>query len=505
MHFEFRLLQTPLFGAVAARSPDAFRDLFAQARAPLTLGFDEAALDAIATDLELDVDGVAADALRYAEGRFRAGAEGLGGNRIGDFGEAIAYLALRTMASPGEAILRVVGTVGSAGRRGRAPQPDFLLRRRGQVGVLEVKSGEALKFQRLVGGRPPTPVAACDRVRARRRDALDQLGFRPGSVRVTQPHRLRIGKRTVPFPADYGEALVLTLWDGRLDALSPRQRGRAPELCRRAGRDCWTCFGRPGPGASHGALVRMPNAPGHLALLGGEGSIEWFSAYAEWTAALWSRSRHSAEQASLQLLKASDLWLERRPGSSKVLRRLLREYVDTALLERGLDAATDEAPPASQSEPSSRGEFSSRTAAGLLESREPARLELREGQLPGSVTLAGDRITIRTRLPAGARRSQDPSAASESVEEVLRDLLRVADRPRGGFRLRPLVVEVTWPVGGGERLERSELQVGFVGAHDTLPGARLFVLPDGRATVTASRSEIRTPPSNTTPPRTAAL
>jgi len=503
MQFRFKLLQTPLFGPIAARSPDAFRDLFAKAHAPLTLHLDEAALDAVATDLELDVDGVAADALRYVEGRFRAGAEGLGGNRIGDFGEAIAYLALRTMASPGEAILRVVGTVGSAG--GRAPQPDFLLRRGRQMGVIEVKSCEALKFQRLVGGRPPKPVAACDRVRARRRDALDQLGFLPGGARVSQPHRLRIGKRTVPFPADFGEALVLTLWDGRLDALSPRQRGRAPKPCRHAGRDCWTCFGRPGTGTSNGALVRMPNAPGHLALLGGEGSDEWLSAYAEWTAALWSRSGRSAEHASRQLLKASDLWLGRRPGSTKVLRRLLREYIDAALLERGLRAASDEASPASQSEPSSRGEFSPRTAAGLLESRGPARLELREGQFPGSVTLAGDRITIRTWLPPGAQRMAEPSYASGTVGEVLRDLLQVADRPTGGFRLRPLVVEVTWPVGGGERLERRELPVGFVGAHDTMPGARLFVLPDGRATVTASRTEIRTPPTNTTPPRTAAL
>lgn len=249
----------------------------------------------------------------------------------------------------------------------------------------------------------------------------------------------------------------------------------------------------------------MPNAPGHLALLGSEGSDEWLSAYAEWTAALWSRSGRSAEHASRQLLKASDLWLRRRPGSSKILRRLLREYVDAALLECGLGALTGEAPPAGQSEPSSRGEFDLHTAAGLLESRESARLELGEGQWPGSVTLAGDRITIRTQPPPGAQRPQDPSAASGSVEEVLRDLLRVADRKVGGFRLRPLVVEVTWPVGGGERLERSELPVGFVGAHDTLPEARLFVLPDGRATVTASRSEIRSPPTNTTPPRTAAL
>lgn len=123
--FEVRQIEVPLFGVVEAPNQAPWLNAFPAATATTRVQVDAAALDTIASDLELDAEGLAADAERYVNGSYRAKARGMGRSRLGDLGEILTFLVNRM---PGQEIVRVVSWnagIGQAIKGSRFPQPDF--------------------------------------------------------------------------------------------------------------------------------------------------------------------------------------------------------------------------------------------------------------------------------------------------------------------------------------------------------------------------------------------
>lgn len=87
--FEVKQVTVPLFGVVEAPNQAAWLSALAAASATTHVQVDEAALNLIAEELELDADGLATDAERYVSGQYRAEARGMGGSRLGDLGEVL--------------------------------------------------------------------------------------------------------------------------------------------------------------------------------------------------------------------------------------------------------------------------------------------------------------------------------------------------------------------------------------------------------------------------------
>jgi hypothetical protein len=499
MEFHLKLVDTPLFGTIGDRRADAFRDDFAAGSGFVRLGFNQDHLTAVAKDIEVDVEGVLHDARRYVDGRFRAGAEGLSGNRLGDFGEAVAYLHLRATLGSEDRIARIVETEGRDGP-GPFPRPDFLIRSGRRLRVVEVKSAEALAFRRHADGPSPIRTWACDRIRERRRDALGQLGFDGRGTPTNYGHRLTLRRGTVPFPADSGEAIVVALWDGRLDALRGDRHVGAPRRCLEAARTCWSCFGRP-PSSERrdGALVRMPNAPGFLRLLGSQAAPEgWFDVYQRWTHAVWSRSRRASERLERDLLAATGDWASRLPGRGvlKTMMRVWHAHLTSACQVRGL-SRPQVGDDRRVAEPVSSGSFDAQVASRLVETDSPLRFDVDGGgDFSGSVTTDGAIVNIRTwnaSAPPGARPDRTAGAALDAFRTLLG---RHRDMPEPEYR------RLAARVGGSTFDDLGEVFLGYSATFPSVPGARLHVLQDGRASLTVSRASLAGGPATTpTTPR----
>ncbi len=90
---------------IEAANQSPWLGAFAGSGATTSIDLDDAAVDLIADELELEAEGLAADATRYVGGLYRPKARGMGGSRLGDFGEVIAFLLNR---GSGSEIVRVV-------------------------------------------------------------------------------------------------------------------------------------------------------------------------------------------------------------------------------------------------------------------------------------------------------------------------------------------------------------------------------------------------------------
>lgn len=124
--FEVKQVQVPLFGVVEAPNQAAWLSAFSTATTMTQVQVDTAALDFVADELEIDAEGLAADAERYVNGSYRAKARGMGGSRLGDIGEILTFLMNRV---PGREIVRVVSWRAGTGqpvKGARFPQPDWV-------------------------------------------------------------------------------------------------------------------------------------------------------------------------------------------------------------------------------------------------------------------------------------------------------------------------------------------------------------------------------------------
>jgi hypothetical protein len=324
-----------------------------------TVTFDERALRAISNHLESDADGLVHDLTRYVQGSYRAKSKGSGGNRLGDFTEALTYLIYRkAKKSP----IRVLST--RAGReerqkRRRFPQPDFIIKDGNKLRALEVKSTEALQYHKLHSCKWKK-LAPCRAVEELRKEALPQLGFTRAGIKEKTDYKLMLKNGELcPFPADEGEAAVVLAVDGRVRPLRHETRFKTPGTCAKAGRNCWACLDINGTSA-HLILATLRNDPGRLRLLGtGKSGSRWHTAYSRWGQAVWARDIDAAEATTRILAESTRDWLvdiQKQPveGGPRVHNRSRNaierafsdlsarwgSYVDDCLLDRGLDDAS---------------------------------------------------------------------------------------------------------------------------------------------------------------------
>ncbi len=144
--FEVKQIQVPLFGVVEEMNQAQWLATFANSPMTIQVQVDAAALNLIADDLGLDAEGLAADAERYVNGKYRTKARGMGGSQLGDLGEILTFLLSRVNA---QEIVRVVSWRAGAGQAvkgARFPQPDFIIKDASGLAALEVKSTEAFDF-----------------------------------------------------------------------------------------------------------------------------------------------------------------------------------------------------------------------------------------------------------------------------------------------------------------------------------------------------------------------
>ncbi len=335
--FKVKQVDVPLFGVVEARDQTAWLTAFSAATTTIQVQVDAAALEIIAADLELDAEGLAADAERHVNGSYRSKARGLGGSRLGDVGEILAFLMNHDL---GYEIVRVVSWRagnGQAIKGARFPQPDFIVMDETGLSALEVKSTEAFDFvdlrdatKKWVWLQPCTSVGGC------RKRALPQLAFVGGEL-TPQQHSLVVQDGTViPFPVGKGVAAAVLAVDGRTNELRTEPKYKTPKACRQASRNCWLCL----PMACHFALVRMPNAPGALSLGGAasDGSAGWLRAYRRWAQALAARDLLAVRASLSVLVEQVASWLAAPDQvNADVLRGFWVSYLQDAMRSRGFD------------------------------------------------------------------------------------------------------------------------------------------------------------------------
>jgi hypothetical protein len=338
--FEVKQVTVPLFGVVEAPNQAAWLSAFAAASATTQVQVDEAALNLIAEELELDADGLAADAERYVSGQYRAKARGMGGSRLGDLGEILTFLVNQV---PGSEIVRVVSWRAGAGqvvKGSRFPQPDFIVRdANGSAAALEVKSTEAFDFIDLRDApKKWTWLQPCSSVAGCREQALPQLAYVAGAL-TPQQHSLVVRAGTVvPFPVGKGVAAAVVAVDGRTEGLRSDPKFKTPKGCRQANRDCWSCI----PSACHFVLVTMPNAPGMLSLGGGaeDGPESFLHSYERWSQALAARDLLAVSATIGPLVEAVETWLAAASAvEPEVLRGFWGSYLGDAMRSRGIDVA----------------------------------------------------------------------------------------------------------------------------------------------------------------------
>ncbi len=340
--FEVKQIHAPLFGVVEAPNQAPWLTAFSGATAMTRVQVDAAALDFIASDLELDAEGLAEDAERYVNGSYRAKARGMGGSRLGDLGEILTYLVNRMH---GQDVVRVVSWkagIGQAVKGSRFPQPDFIFNDVSGLAALEVKSTEAFDFVDL---RDTTKkwmrLQPCSRVSGCREQALPQLGFVAGTL-TQQQHLLVVqAGHVVPFPVGKGVAAVVLAVDGRTNVLRGDTKYMPPPTCRQASRKCWSCV----PEGCHFVLVTMPNAPGMLSLAGaaGDASTVWFRAYQRWSQALAARDLLAVRSSLGNVVVAVASWLDSvEESKANVIRSFWGSYLHDAMRSRGFNVEVPE-------------------------------------------------------------------------------------------------------------------------------------------------------------------
>lgn len=335
--FNLKQVTIPLFGEVENNTA-TWLAAFATAGVTTPLQFDDAVLDLIASELELDAEGLLGNVDRYVRGQYRAKACGLGGTCLGDLGEILTFLVNR--AVPNREIARVVSWRRGPGqpvKGSRFPQPDFIIEDPGNAAAaLEVKSTEAFDFTNLRDNTNEwTHLKPCSFANRCRKQALPQLAYTGGTLTPQEHSLLRKDGKLVPFPVGKGIATAVAAVDGRINELRTDQRFRTPPACRNASRYCWSCV----PANCHFVLVTMPNIPGALSLAGPcrEG-FTWIRAYARWSQALAARDLIAVRATLPPLVEALAGWLgETGVHEPNVLRAFWGSYLSDAMRSRGFD------------------------------------------------------------------------------------------------------------------------------------------------------------------------
>lgn len=538
--FEIKQVEVPLFGVVEASDPSAWLDAFAAVTTTIAIELDVAALDMIANDLELDAEGLVADAERYVNGRYRAKARGMGGSQLGDLGEVLAFLVNRV---PGREVVRVVSWRAGTGQAVKGtvfPQPDFIIKDAHGLAALEVKSTEAFDFVHLRDETKNwTWLQPCSSVRGRREQALPQLAF-IGGMLTPQQHSLVVKDGTVvPFPVGKGVAAAVVAVDGRMNELRGNPKYKTPSVCRKAKRDCWSCL----PKSCHFALVTMPNAPGMLSLGGtaSDGSMRWLHAYRRWSQALTAHDLLAVRASLGTLVETLASWLD-GPDilEADVLRGFWGSYLGDAMRSRGFEVEVPgqfgnlshlesgiEWTPAPLAEPASRETSADDITRSILQDQEPAASFMMSARLRqndrdgGSISVRGFGDLVEFHLMSETWWNEGSVETVENASSIASRLLSFALEASGwpilgdggavplqkvAARVGDDAVHLGWeskPVTPGSSSWRSWMRgwpiwfdLGPWPPWPTLlflgdPRVRLRVMPDGRANLRVLRSLLR--------------
>lgn len=539
--FKVKRVQTSLFGEVEAADQSPWLEAFAGSgeTTSIDIDLDDAALDLIADELELDAEGLAADASRYVGGLYRPKARGMGGSRLGDFGEVITFLLNR---SNGSEIVRVVSW-----RRGpeqpikgsRFPQPDFLVSQAGNTRALEVKSTEAFDFVDLRDtSKKWTWLQPCAAVAGCRAQALPQLAYVNGAF-TSQQHSLLVRDgNVVPFPVGNGVAVAVLTVDGRVSSLRSKAKYKTPKRCRHASRSCWTCVKE-----CDVIIVEMPNAPGRLSLAGGsERSKAWFDAYRRWGQALAARDLAATVSAVLDLGESTHAWSQEFEDEelARVLRAFWGSYLGDAMRTRGVAVDVPEglgllsdrglafdwrpAPLAELSVRETTLDGLAEALSGIADVDQPLLLssrqegdEAKRGSIGLAISPDAIELTLTSKHWWGRGAVETNAAASEIAKEIVGIGFRLA-----GYQPPPPPTDWVVPLRGVDaRVGDVRLRLGWVSKgvtpgssewHRVLrtwspfwiepefgpswplplllgdPRVRLRVLPDGRARLRIARS-----------------
>lgn len=536
-----KALTVPLFGVLDAKDQEPFYAAFAMPGQQIAMKFDDHAFAIIEQQLGLDAEQLLPAVSRYVTGQLRAGAQGMRGWHLGDFGEALV-LVLHLLRS-GWTVSRVVSS--HAPNRAERPMPDFWATDpAGQLCLIEVKTSEALDYVELSQASSKR-LAPCRGVAPLRLKALRQLGFHTSGRDLGYHHYLEVlgrGRRQFPLlPARKGVAWVVLACDGRLKRLRAEKRFKTPPACLAKQRNCWDCIGA-GPGTMDPEVlaVELPNAPGYLPLLPpGEGGSGVFEAYRRWSEALWVAEVTAVEQSSSELAFAVLGWLSDRWSGGRLRNRMGREWYDyvveaTAACGVGSKAwnnlasialfTIDRSVPPGLRNGTARVVPPSELAALLRQPAEERTAVHLSTTLSSEAHDIADTLSLQT-SPHGwsvracshawwSRQSLDGKAASDVVGRVLK--LLVGDRDLTWSTSNPLVlpvfteasdsrVELGWRLvsswEGASPLVSGDVPDWLAWLSSGDPRASLYVFKDGRLSLTV-RGEL---PPQIGPPSTDPL
>lgn len=329
-------LHLPLFGMVESWDRQPFRDAVAGGRGTATLFADQASLDVVAQDLELEAHGLFADAARYAAGQFGHGTLGLEGSRLQELGLALTYLIRRCAGHAMEPVVPFGVRAGPAATAALS-HPHFVTVQDGRAGVVQVCTRQALDVVPLTLTRQRKQLAVCDGLRTGRADALRALGY--ASVRrgnkVTP-----VKARRVPFPAGFGLTAAVMMQDGRAQRLAADGRFRPPVGCHQLGRHCFSCL-RTAEGQPHDLwCAQMEDGPQQLPLVAASADHDaWLASYRTWRQSIWSEEAGAVIHASAALADRTHRWLT-HPQVAAAERQMLgpfwAAYLREAAAERGV-------------------------------------------------------------------------------------------------------------------------------------------------------------------------
>ncbi len=328
-----RQVPARLFGDIGGSDPASFYDTFSAPGSTRRIELGDDLYDHIEDRLGCDVEDEARALRRFVHPPgYRGNAAPIDGTMQGNATEVVSFIVA---SLDGFSPTRIVSYERGSGADD-FPQPDFIVQKDGEVGALEVKSTQALDYNRLRVVRDPgfdswRRLAPCRRTAPARQRALRQLGY-VDDIPREQSHMLREhGGRIVPFPSSFGIAHVHLVRDARLDSMRHHPRLKVPTLCRSAGRNCWSCLDAPRPGSAqtspaHLTLVDFRNAPKVL-VMHEASSSGWLTKYRRWSEALWARDPVATGPLQSKLAARIEQWLEELPNAAD-LRPHLRGWWD---------------------------------------------------------------------------------------------------------------------------------------------------------------------------------
>lgn len=281
--------------------------------------------------------------MRYLSGNRRTESRGAP-DVLGLFTEIVCFAIY---ASRGTDIQRIIRhTQGPAGKRPRAPIPDFLIVEAGVTGLLECKGTDGFDFADFAAAIRSRRSFVCREVADANARALEQLGYDASLNRVTYDHFLHTPQSVIQFPSTFGRGFAAAWIDGRWGRQSVRAIVVPPPACKTLSYSCENCL------AFHSdrinaVILDAYNAPGLAAAIRErpESKGLFFKAYGRVVRSVWlgSGALFAVAVRSFYATLAEVVYEERREAHEGVF-LFFQDYWTRVASERGMAQALGGAP-----------------------------------------------------------------------------------------------------------------------------------------------------------------